>query len=800
MRRIVWRFFTCAIAAFICLVASGADAGRFEVLKGMHYYQFGEGAAILQTNNCFRFTTQVYAEVKPAPGVLGSVLAAAVTTPRSQRIDLLADQDGDPFRFRDRFDPDDRFAFENFFPNGTYSLFIRGRNDGDHTMTFSITGDQYPQPPILNDYNGAQNLPYNQYNEISWRPFVGGTTNDFIQVQIEDGDENNIWETPDFGEEGALNGLDTRTIIPARQLAPGSTYFATIRFVKALSNGSRQYPGVPGTAGYFTRTEFVLRAVSSTVDSVIDRVQVWRRERFDQSVVDGVFRPEPFEFLARVDTVASNQVTSVGLGVPGSPTNMFLISDPGSDQFELSGESDTSAESFLGFYPNGPYTFDLRRTDGKTERVVVNVPGGSFPPEPRIVNVTSFANYPGRTPLLVTWEPWAGAGPLDFIRVEFFDEGSKTWDTANFNSPKRLKPETTHVVIPGEFLIPGHEYRLEVHFYRVTVSGTRISPGALVFGGFDTQTKVEFETEPADVKSFRVAAGQYVTQIGSETNHIEATPNGRFRFEASAIAATTNSLRGAQVFVPTGANFPLARSTNRIEFELSRTNVEASPAALAANYPMGSYTFHFDTLNDGAKTSEVNLASTELPPIPYIRNFRTLTSLRFDQVYNLTWDAWQNANTNTDSVRLTIHDLSGNLKFESDNDMPATTNRVTIPDEELADKTVYIGRLRFERLQKSERLELYPGARATSAVFSETAFFIATMPEFRLRVNPGGKSFTVSSLNFGATYALSVSPDLRTWTRVKTVRISSLADRTQIYTNNVTEGNAFYRWEYVAFP
>src|SRR5688500_6641219 len=124
MRAVGWTFVVYVMAAFVSSSARGADAERFEVLKGLHYYQIGEGAAILQTNNCYRFTTQVYATAPPAPGVPGSILGAAVTTPKSQTVDLLADQDGDPFRYRDRFDPDDRFALETFFPNGTYSFFI----------------------------------------------------------------------------------------------------------------------------------------------------------------------------------------------------------------------------------------------------------------------------------------------------------------------------------------------------------------------------------------------------------------------------------------------------------------------------------------------------------------------------------------------------------------------------------------------------------------------------------------------------------------------------------------------------
>lgn len=803
MRAIRWTILRCVMVALGFVSASGADAKRFEVLKGIYYYQIGEGAANLQTNNCYRFNALVYATVKPAPGVAGSVLAAAVTTSKSQAIDLLPDQDGDPFRFRDRFDPDDRFAFENFFPNGTYSLFIRGRNDGEHTMTFSITGDQYPQPPILNDYNGAQSLPWNQYNEISWRPFVGGTTNDFIQVQIEDLNENNVWETPDFGEAGALNGLDTRTVIPARQLSPGSAYFATIRFVKVLSNGSRQYSGVPGMAGYFTRTEFVLRAVSSTVDSVIDRVQIWRRARFDQSVLDSVLRPQPFEFVAKLDTVTSNQVTTVGLGLPNSPTNIFLISNPGGDEFEVSREADTTADSFLGFYPNGPYIFDVKRTDTKSERVVVDVPGGDFVAPPRIVNVTAFANHPGRTPLLVSWQPWTGAGPLDFIRVELLDEGVKTWDTANFNSAKRLKPETTYVVIPGEIFIPGHQYRLEVHFYHVTVSGTRISPGALVFGGFDSQTRVEFAAQVGDVKSFRVAEGQYLWQRGSEERDFEGDPAGRFRFEANAVGGTINSLLSAQVITPPGGLVALEPSPVLPGLEFVRTNIESSVEALAANYPAGVYTLRFNTANDGAKTSDVTIASTELPPIPRMSNVFVLTQLTYDAANTVSWSPWSTADTNTDTIRFTVEDSSGDIKFESDSvdGFSALSTGLIVPKGKLTDRTVYIGRLRFERRLRSES-PYYPGARGTSAVFSEAKFYVATLPEFkikRIRLSPPNEmTFTVTNLNSTADYKLSVTTDFKTWTPVKTVRTgSTVASRIQSYTNTLDGERAFYRWEMV---
>lgn len=793
MRGWLLRFSVCVCAALFLSTTRAADAQRFDLLKGIYFYQIGEGVARLQTNNCYRFTTQVYANL------LGDVVAAAVTTPKGSRIDLLPDGDGDPFRYRDRFDPDDRFAFENFYPNGTYSLYIRGLHDGERTMTFSITGDQYPAPPVLNNYNEANNLPYNQYNEISWQPFAGGTTNDFIQFQIEDLNGNNVWETPDFGEEGALNGLDTRTIIPARRLAPGGIYFATIRFVRILASGSRQYPSVPGAVGYFSRTEFTVRAVSTTLDTVIDRVQVWRRSRFDLSTGDGVLRPETdqWEFLARLDTIETNQAVSVGLGLPGSPTNIFLLADPNGNEFELSREHDTTQTSFLTLYPDGRYTFDVAREDGKGERVVVDVPGGSFPPPPRIHNVTAFEGHPGRTSLLVSWDPWTTAGPNDFIRVELFDEGRKMWDTANFNSAQRLKPNTTWVIIPGEFMIPGHEYRLEVHFYRVTATGTRIYPGAFVAGGFDAQTKVEFATQLPDVRSFHLAEGRLVWQRGAGTNDLEGDAAFPFRFEATVSVAATNSLRAAQVTTPGGQTHTLAQDPDDFAFKFAAA--EASAGALAQNYPTGVYHFRFETLSDGLRTSMVNLASTELPPLPRVRNFSTLTQINYDATQPIAWDPWVGVNTNSDRILFTIYNLNGAPQLDTQ-ELSPTTNRYTISANRLRDRSVYVARLRFERSEAFENAT-YPGARGTAAVFSETAFYIATFPAFRIGrptlTLPDQIKFTISELAVGRTYALSASSDFRTWTRLKTVTVNSTVARIQSYTNNLAGERGFYRWELI---
>src|SRR5689334_16179225 len=126
------RFVLFVSSAMLLMSAQAVDVKRFEILKGIHYFQIGDGVSQLQTNNAYRFTVQVYADV------VGDVLGSSVFTPKIPRIDLLPDKDGDPYRFRDKFD--DAGSLEIDYPNGAYQLGVRGLHDGDHTMSFSLAG------------------------------------------------------------------------------------------------------------------------------------------------------------------------------------------------------------------------------------------------------------------------------------------------------------------------------------------------------------------------------------------------------------------------------------------------------------------------------------------------------------------------------------------------------------------------------------------------------------------------------------------------------------------------------------
>jgi hypothetical protein len=799
MRSLIVRTFVLVVSVVLGATTRAVDVKRFEVLKGVHYYQIGEGVAILQTNNAFRFSAQVWATV------VGDVQGASIYTPEIPRIDLLPDKDGDPYRFRDKFD--EQFELENGFPNGTYQLGIRGAHDGDHTMSFAINGSSYPAAPVVNDYAGLLNLIYNQSNEISWKPFVGGAAGDFIQVQIEDLLGENVWETPDFGDPGALNGLDTRTIIPPRALDPGAVYVATIRFVKVLASGSAGYPGAVGTAGYFTRTEFLVRPKNTGLDPVVDRLQIWKTLRYEQPF-DAALKaqPIPWEFVSRLDTVASNQVSAVNLQIPGWAVPVsYEMDDP--TQFDYSLAVVTNKDAFLQMFPAGPYAFDIRRADGSSQQSVINFPAGDFPPAPVLRGYPVYANHPDGEDLTVTWDPWIGATERDFIRVVLLDEGQNVWDTPNYSSLKHLPATATTVTIPGTNFIAGHEMRIEVHFNRVNMNDTRVIPGAFVFGGFDTRTKVTFTNQLPDVVSFRVAEGRYYWQRG--INRVEPDAN-TYRFETTAKAAKTNSLRSAQVVTPRSETFQLAApiSTNKV-FRV--TVVEGSSASLSNRFPSGLYTMQFDTAADGVRTSSIELPPTDLPPVPLILNFSNVFKITPSGDFTLHWLPWTGADTNTDTIQFTVEQIGGAPFIDSDDSdgrhfVNALSTNVTIfgphndssgneIDADLVSNRSYIARLRFERRIKAESAS-YPGARGTAAVFSELAFYISTFsPSYitnfsnKIALTNGLVQINVPTslaLQQRRPYTLFETHDLINWTIARTEILTNYFIRIPPPTDPVT--------------
>lgn len=772
VRHVPGYFASIGFAILLAFISQshGADVTRFQVLKGLYYDQDAEGHVVLSLPNSWRFSAVVSASK------IGNVTGASLTTSHGNREDLLPDLDGNPFRIKDKFSS--QAALENKYPNGAFTLAIGTTHDGTPSIPMSITGDVYPAPGVLLNYDAAQQLPYSEYNQFSWQPFAGATASDFIQFQIEDVNGHNVWSTPDIGQPGALNGLATRTILPPNTLSVGIIYVGTLRFVKVQQGSSGAYPGVPGMAGYFTDTHFFLHAVSPRLIPVTDQLQLWRTQRSEQTATGAPsLQPHAYEFSVQLDAVGTNLIRSVDFKPPTSAPQISLAPTSDFAEFDFSDTTPTNVIDFRAQYPGGNYSFAIAR-DGASDHPIIDLPATPFPPAPNLSGLNAFVLHPPGQDLVVAWEPWRNATEPDFIRVELYDGNNKVYDTPSYRSENHLRYSETTATIPGGNFVAGHDYELRVTFFHVSVSDTRVIPGALVYGGEASRTKFQFSTVPPDALRFSATITQKVWQRSDSLFQPDATQP--FSFEAIAEPSADGALKNVTVTTAAGAALTLATNLDDPRFTLKV--IEPDATALALHYPTGLYAFRFDTTHDGLRTSSVKFASVTLPPAPQVLRLPALSFVKANADYNVGWKPWVGADTNNDSIEFTLEDAFGRTLDLGNVGLTVLSTNILISNNnnQNANRS-YLARLRFVHGTSSEKSS-YPGARGTATIVSETDFYISTLnsaspfSESSFALNAAGQlQFRVTNPQLGRTYVLYGTQDLASWQAIQTNTVTGNA-------------------------
>jgi len=148
-------------------------------------------------------------------------------------------------------------------PGGAYSLNVVDAN-GNHTYNFSIpTTDQFPSTPAaIVGYSALQSVDASQNLTLNWSPLAGGTSSDYVQVQI-NGNGAIAYTSPDIGSAGALNGTSTSIMIPAGTLAPDGDYICYLIYANVVSVDTTDYPAVPAYVAFATNTQFDMHAASA---------------------------------------------------------------------------------------------------------------------------------------------------------------------------------------------------------------------------------------------------------------------------------------------------------------------------------------------------------------------------------------------------------------------------------------------------------------------------------------------------------------------------------------------------------
>ena len=228
------------------LTIHAADVISYGVLKGQKFFQFGPSSP-------FPASTAFEAFVMAAAA--GSLSEGTVQPPGGGALVTL-----DPLANPNRFTYEEEFSslgeLNTTYPNGSYVVQMTGANDGAKTATLNLTGDSYPNTPTISNYSETQAINPTAAFTLAWGTFSGGSANDFVQVLVTSfSTGTTVYQSPDLGAAGALNGTATSVVIPANTLAASQSYSLNLTFAKILNRDTTSYPGATGVSGYFKETQ-----------------------------------------------------------------------------------------------------------------------------------------------------------------------------------------------------------------------------------------------------------------------------------------------------------------------------------------------------------------------------------------------------------------------------------------------------------------------------------------------------------------------------------------------------------------
>ena len=157
-------------------------------------------------------------------------------------------------QYEDGFDT--KAQLDSSYPSGSYLFNIATLNKGTITFSVSLPSDNYPNIPQIINLKKMQPANLAEPLVIEWSKMDGGTTNDFIQVEISSDDGVGVFFSPGPGEPGMLNGTATSLTIDSKLLKPGNTYNGRLLFVKGVISPIKEFPQANCYAGYYRNTEF----------------------------------------------------------------------------------------------------------------------------------------------------------------------------------------------------------------------------------------------------------------------------------------------------------------------------------------------------------------------------------------------------------------------------------------------------------------------------------------------------------------------------------------------------------------
>ena len=231
----------------------GPDIETYVIAKGQRYLQSGPATPTLITNE-EPYSFDAFVDL----AYPGAVTNASLRFPNGSSTNL--EHDGGQLQFHHGFT--NKSGLDAAFGAGTYRFTLGALRDGLRQPSLVLPSDTYPNTPQLSNWVAAQQVDASADLVLSWSPFSGGTTNDFVQLTIRDEWDDEVFSTQEPGDSDGLNGKSTSLVITNGTLNGGETYRASLLFARVLNVNTTGYPGAIGFAAYYRETSFEIKTLN----------------------------------------------------------------------------------------------------------------------------------------------------------------------------------------------------------------------------------------------------------------------------------------------------------------------------------------------------------------------------------------------------------------------------------------------------------------------------------------------------------------------------------------------------------
>ncbi len=695
----------CLLLAF-AVELHAQDARQLLVVKGVGYQQSGAGQPAPDINP-YRFMSSVtYSSVT-------SIGGASLQALGKDAVALSLNGNDDAWRLQRSYAT--QSAMDGDFPDGIFTLTVQAVHDGTRTVPVILSG-AYPNIPQLANFSAAQQVNASAPFTLSWNAFASGTAADYVRLEVDDNSGNSVFQSPDLGEAGALNGTSPNSIvIPANTLASGTTYTVQLTFAHVSQVNNTSYgQGVAAYAGHFSQTQSPLTTVAPPIVQTFGVVKgLYYVQTADAPPVTD---SQPYRFEAFTD-VSAPGLLDVSLTLPGG-SQVALTASGGDSSPSLSAKY-LSPAGLDGDYPPGSYTVTFHTSNQGTHAVTLPLPASTFPAAPRIVNFTAAQSVNPDAAFTIQWNGFPGGTTNNYVQftVETTD-GNSVYQTPGPGQPGALNGTDTAATIPANTLTAGTTYQARVLIANGLGQDTSYGLG---FSAYFSQTQFPLTTGTSPVvKRFGVVKGLAYVQTSDAPPVTGSKP---YKFQAFT-DVSGSGLLDVSLKLPGGSQ--VALTTDNGDSSPSLNAGYLSQAGLDGDYPPGSYTVTFHTSNQGTHVVTLPLPASTFPAAPQVLNFAAIQSVDPNAAYTVRWNAFPGGTVN-DFVQFSVQTADGNSVYQTSSPgepdtLNGTATTATIPAHALAAGTTYTVQLIFARLLGQDTSY----GLGFSAYFSQTQLSLVT--------------------------------------------------------------------------